>query len=58
MNYDPPYPSRKVPADHFCGTLAANVDNAKLTDAEFREFVRNTLPIVDYPRPKKDNKNA
>jgi hypothetical protein len=25
-----------------------NVDNAKLTDAEFRQFVRNTLPIVIY----------
>jgi hypothetical protein len=48
-----------VPAGHFMATIAANVDNAKLSDADFREFIRNTLPIVDYPRPeKKDNKNA
>jgi hypothetical protein len=30
------------------GTIAANVDNDKLSDAEFREFIRNTLPIVLY----------
>ena len=41
----------KVPADNFCATLHVNVDNAKLTDAQFREFVRNTLPIVDYAKP-------
>ena len=40
-----------VPAEHFMGTIAANVDNEKLTDADFREFIRNTLPIVQYPRP-------
>lgn len=37
----------KVPAKHFVETLVANVDNEKLSDAEFREFVRNTLPIVE-----------
>lgn len=31
-------------------TFAANVDNKKLSDADFREFIRNTLPIVSYPR--------
>ena len=41
-------PKRVVPADSFVGTLSANVDNQKLTDAEFREMVRNTLPIVMY----------
>lgn len=41
-----------VPAANFCATIAANVDNEKLSDAEFREFVRNTLPIVDFPRRK------
>lgn len=35
-----------VPAANFVGTLAVNVDNDKMSDAEFREFVRNTLPIV------------
>jgi len=37
----------KVPAANFVGTLAVNVDNEKLSDAAFREFVRNTLPIVE-----------
>lgn len=40
---------RPVPADSFMATIAANVDNAKLSDKEFREFIRNTLPIVNYP---------
>lgn len=39
---------RTVPAAHFVGTIAVNVDNKKLSDAEFRQFVRNTLPIVIY----------
>lgn len=45
---------RTVPAEHFCNTLAVNVDNTGLTDAEFRQFVRNTLPIVilNPPAPK------
>lgn len=37
-----------VPASNFVGTLAANVDNEKMSDVEFRQFVRNTLPIVEY----------
>ena len=35
-----------IPADHFAQIIAANVDNTNLTDAEFREMIRNTLPIV------------
>jgi hypothetical protein len=38
-----------VPATNFCATLSANVDNVKMSDAEFRQFVRNTLEIVDFP---------
>ena len=38
--------TQKIPAEHFVATLAANVDNLKLDDKGFREFVRNTLPIV------------
>jgi len=50
-----PQDKRTVPASNFVGTLAANVDNQKLSDAEFREFVRNTLPIVRYDRaPEND----
>jgi len=40
-----------VPAKNFCQTLLANVDNKKLSDKAFRTFVRNTLPVVDFPRP-------
>lgn len=45
------YPT--VPAESFAATLAKNVDNDKLSDKDFREFVRNTLPIVVYPRGNK-----
>jgi hypothetical protein len=48
-------PARVVLPAHFVATVAANIDNDRLTDAEFREFIRNSLPIVDYPRPEKDN---
>ncbi len=37
---------RTVPASNFVRTLAANVDNEKLSDKDFRQFVRNSLPIV------------
>jgi len=40
----------KVPAEHFCQSLNANIDNGKLTDKAFREFVRNTLPVVIFER--------
>lgn len=36
-----------VPAKNFVITLAANVDNEKLDDASFREFVRSSLDIVE-----------
>lgn len=39
----------KVPAVNFIGTMMANVDNEKMSDSEFREFIRNTLPIVEKP---------
>lgn len=40
-----------IPAESFLSTLHMNVDNDRLTDAAFRELVRNTLDIVDFPRP-------
>jgi len=40
-----------VPAENFCGTLAVNVDNGKLSDKEFREFVKSSLPGVIFRRP-------
>lgn len=45
----------KVPAESFMTTIAANVDNNKLSDEDFREFIRNTLPIVEYIKCNKDN---
>lgn len=39
---------RVVPAESFVGTMAANVDNKKMSDKDFREMVRRTLPIVIY----------
>ena len=45
--------SRKypVPAKHFLTTVSVNVDNKNLSDAQFREFIRNSLQVVDFPRP-------
>lgn len=40
-----------IPASNFMATIAANVDNEKLSDAEFRQMIRNTLPIVEYDNP-------
>lgn len=40
------HPGQTLPAHAFVEQIAANVDNNKLTDAEFRAFIRNTLPIV------------
>lgn len=39
---------RTVPASNFMATVAANVDNLKMTDAAFRQFIRNSLPVVEY----------
>lgn len=33
----------KSSAEHLMDTIRANVDNEKLSDAEFREFIRNSL---------------
>lgn len=38
---------KTIPAKSFVQMLAANVDNAKLTDEAFREMVKNTLPHVE-----------
>ena len=37
----------KIPAADFMETIRVNVDNMKLSDAQFRSFIRNTLPIVE-----------
>lgn len=41
-------PVRNTSAKGFCSMLEGNVDNDKLSDVDFRRFVRNTLPIVDF----------
>ena len=43
----------KVPAVNFIGTVMANVDNEKMSNADFRQFIRNTLPIVEKPKQEK-----
>ena len=39
---------RTVTASNFMGTMARNVGNLDMTDAEFREVFRNTVPIVAF----------
>jgi hypothetical protein len=39
-------PTPEQMAVSLCATLRANVNNSKLSDAEFREFVRNSLPLT------------
>ena len=34
---------------YFLTTVAGNVNNSNLTDADFRDLLRRTLPIVDWP---------
>lgn len=43
---------RKTPAEVFLRTLAANLNNANLSDADFRQFVRNSLPGVVFPEDR------
>jgi len=45
-----------VPAGNFILTVNANVDNEKLSDAQFREFVRDSLPIVKEVVEAKEKK--
>lgn len=40
-------PSPEEMAVSLCATMRANVDNDKLDDASFREFVRNSLPLTE-----------
>ena len=37
----------KVPNYHFVSILARNVNNERLTDHDFRQFVKNCLEIVE-----------
>ncbi|MCK5020910.1 MAG: hypothetical protein KAS32_28075 [Candidatus Peribacteraceae bacterium] len=45
---------RTVPAEAFCETLAENIYNDKLSDEDFRRFVRNTMPIVIFKEEHKE----
>lgn len=44
---------RVVQPENLLRTLEANVDNKNMTDAAFREFVRNCMPIVKWTEEKK-----
>ena len=37
---------------HFIDALNANVNNTKLSDAEFRQFVKNSLTQFQFPGSK------
>lgn len=43
---------RLSPAEVFLRTLAANLDNVYLSDADFRQFVRNSLPGAVFPEDR------
>jgi hypothetical protein len=38
--------SGKISSDSFVNTISSNVDNEKISDSEFRKFIKNTLTIV------------
>ena len=43
---------RESPAEVFLRTLAANLDNEYLSDADFRQSVRNSLPGAVFPEDR------
>ena len=46
-------PDRDVKPEYYVQVVEINVNNEDLSDAEFRQFIRNTLPIVIYqPLPE------
>jgi hypothetical protein len=51
-------PNRTVPAVSFVALLEANVENERLSDKDFREFVYNTLPIIIFPSNQKTQKES
>ena len=40
-----------VPAEVFCTSLSINARNQRLSDADFRRFVVNSLPAVAFQGP-------
>jgi hypothetical protein len=49
----------KITESHFVELMRINVDNEKLTDEQFRQMIRNTLPVIEkskksdltFPKP-------
>ncbi len=41
-------PESKISADNFMGTIAKNIDNPKMNDADFRQFIRKMLPSIEF----------
>lgn len=39
--------SEKISAEHFTEVIKANINNEKLSDKDFREFLRDTISIVE-----------
>ena len=44
---------RPSAAEMFMRTLTANLDNDKLSDTDFRQFVRNSLPGIVFPEDRR-----
>ena len=40
---------KQIPSIHFMGTIMSNIDNTSISDEVFRDFIRNTLPLVSKP---------
>ena len=49
-------PRSKMDAKSFLKSLQANVNNVQLSDSEFREYVKNSLPIVEFWLEQEFNK--
>lgn len=45
-------PAQAVRAECLLDTIRANLDNPKLSDADFRAFIRNSLPAVPASQEK------
>ena len=48
MSYQQKDQISTISPDNFLVTVEGNVDNPNLTDADFRDLIRRTLPIVKF----------
>ncbi len=47
---------QKISADAFLSIIKANVNNEKMTDSDFRNLIKNTLPIIRVDESKQTEK--